>query len=130
MSLDLKTVLTDEQLARANEWFYLEDGVDIDAQVAEDLDDFNRLERDTAVIAGWLIDELDSILEQAIKNKSVPVDSVCDEWNDYYREVTLFADDATREAWLEVRGYDEYDDVDGFIDICNTAMATFKSVAN
>ena len=68
-------------------------------------------------------DEIEEFLDYALGADDVPVDDVFYDFGDYRSEVILFADDATKKAYFEVRGIDDEDDVEGFIESCRIALA-------
>lgn len=112
---DIRSKLTPKQIEDAEN-----DGLDLD-----DIDEqmYNNMTKDPMQIKKDIQDEIEEFLDYALGADDVPVDDVFYDFGDYRSEVILFADDATKKAYFEVRGIDDEDDVEGFIESCRIALA-------
>ena len=119
---DIKSKLTPKQIKDAeNDGLDLDD---IDAQM------YNNMQKDPMQIKKDIQDEIEEFLDHALGADKVPVDDVFYDFGDYRSEVILFADDATKKAYFGVRGIDDEDNVEEFIEACRQALADLGRVIN
>lgn len=73
-------------------------------------------------------EEIEEMMEKAMRTKSVPVDDALYDFADNHENIHLFGSDALIEAYHSVReAADEEDDVNGFVEACKSALASMKT---
>jgi hypothetical protein len=98
-----------------------------------DLDDidqnaYNAMNKDPMRLKNDIIGEIYGFLEDAVRDNFVPVDDVYYDFNDYRDEVILFGGDKVEKAFFGVRGIDDEDDVEAFIEACRIALADLGKI--
>ena len=119
-NFDIRTKLSPQQIANAENY-----DLDIDEMSMDTWEDLNK---DPMSIKDDIEGEIYGFLEDAVRDNAVPVDDVYYDFNDYRDEVILFGGDKVEKAFFGVRGIDDEDDVEGFIEACRVALADLGKI--
>jgi hypothetical protein len=119
-NFDVRIKLSPQQIENAENYELDLDDIDQNA--------YNAMNKDPMSIKNDIVGEIYGFLEDAVRNDAVPVDDVYYDFNDYRNEVILFGGDKVEKAFFGVRGIDDEDDVEAFIEACRIALADLGKI--